>query len=177
MWLLKFLQVRGRWLLSFWYMLSFLRIVQSWIRPLMPLVYKAKPQHNFCAAYSPRPRRYYCSSQTSVLVTTEKTWLLTSFITTWGLKRKMFFGDKQFGIYLAGPSWIFLTFGHHLLMLIKWISALGAVASTLRCIVDQILTLLIFMIDTSAWRFVRSATAPSTVTTEVIYFHLIGNFY
>ena len=55
----------------------------------------------------------------------------------------MFFGDKHFGIYFAGPSWIYFTFSHHIymLMLIKWITALGAVALTLRCFVDQILTL------------------------------------
>ena len=41
----------------------------------------------------------FTQSHTSVLVTTGKAWLLTSFITTRGLKRKMFFGDKQFGIF------------------------------------------------------------------------------
>ena len=37
-------------------------------------------------------------------------------------------------------SQIYLTFSHHLLLLIKCITALGAVALTIHCFVDQILT-------------------------------------
>ena len=58
------------------------------------LIYLRKTKAKFlCAAYS--PRQYYSSSQTSVLVTTGKAWLLRSFITTRGLKMKMFFRDSS----------------------------------------------------------------------------------
>ena len=98
----------------------------------------AKPKQFLCAAYS--PREYYGSSQASVLLTTYRFWLLRSFITNWGLNRKMFFRDKQPDIFCRSRIY-FETFLHHLLMLIKWATALGALAIALPCFVDQILTL------------------------------------
>ena len=98
----------------------------------------AKPKQFLCAAYS--PREYYSSSQASVLLTTYRFWLLRSFITNWGLNRKMFFRDKQPDIFCRSRIY-FETFLHHLLMLIKWATALGALAVALPCFVDQILTL------------------------------------
>ena len=73
-------------------------------------------------------------------------------------------------------------------MLIKWITAQGALALTLHCFVGEILTLQIQMtlagqpfilIGYTDFRLQicaadRNATAPSTVITEVIYFCWIG---
>ena len=102
---------------------------------LIYIIRKAKTKR-LCAAYS--PRQYYSSSQTSVLVTSGKAWLLRS-----SLRRKVwkerYFSETNSSVYIFQVPDI--KFSHHLLMLIKRITALGAVALTPHCFVDQLLTL------------------------------------
>ena len=66
------------------------------------MIYLCKAKQNFpCAAYS--PRQYYSSGQTCVL-TIGKAWLLRSFITTSGLKRKMVSETNSFVCILQVPD-------------------------------------------------------------------------
>ena len=87
-----------------------------------------------CAVYS--PREYYSWSQTSVLV---KLGFWEVSESKLRFEQKDVF-QRQTAIYILQVPDI-LNIIHHLLMLIKWVTALGALALTLHCFVDQILTL------------------------------------